>query len=99
MDEVSRAIEAHRAALERYAATFADVLGENPPPSGPVFDRELPDAGWNDRLAAAKASADEAEHLLAEQEAVWGRWQESLAAWRRLVEQPPGDRGECASSS
>jgi hypothetical protein len=91
LDEVDQAIGGCLSALERYEAKFVELLREQAVTTGPTFERSLPDVspdvGWNDRLAAAKAGADEVEQLLAEQEAVWGRWRESLAAWRRLVEQ------------
>jgi len=91
LDEVDQAIGNCLSALERYEAKFVELLRERTVTPGPQFERSLPDAspdvGWDDRLATAKAGADEVEQLLAEQEAVWGRWRESLAAWRRLVEQ------------
>jgi len=96
LDEVGQAIEGCLSALDRYEVKFAELLADRLPPreDGPHFDRALPDAapdaGWSDRLAGARAGADEVEQLLAEQEAVWGRWREALSAWRRLVEQPPG---------
>jgi hypothetical protein len=94
LDEVDQAIGNCLSALERYEAKFVELLRERAVVAGPQFERSLPDvspdSGWTDRLAAAKAGADEVEHLLAEQEAVWGRWRESLAAWRRLVEQGEG---------
>jgi hypothetical protein len=91
LDEVDEAIGNCLAALERYEAKFVELLREQAVAPGPRFERSLPDAspdvGWADRLAAAKAGADEVEQLLAEQEAVWRRWRESLAAWRQLVSQ------------
>ncbi len=99
LDEVGRAIEGCLTALDRYEVKFSALLAEQLPPraGAPRFDRALPDGdadgGWAERLAAAKAGADEVERLLDEQEAVWGRWREALSAWRRLVEQPPASRG------
>ncbi len=94
--EVDQAIGNCLSALDRYEAKFVELLREQEVAAGPCFERSLPDTSpdvaWADRLAAAKAGADEVEQLLAEQEAVWGRWRESLAEWRRLVEQ--GDRGQ-----
>ena len=94
LDEVDQAIGNCLSTLERYEAKFVELLRERTVAPGPQFERALPDSspdvGWDDRLATAKAGADEVEQLLAEQEAVWGRWRESLAEWRQLVEQ--GDR-------
>jgi hypothetical protein len=99
LDEVGQAIEGCLSALGRYEERFSALLAEHLPPgiAGPSFDRSLPegdaDRGWEDRLAAARAGADEVERLLDEQEAVWSRWREALTAWRRLVEQSPASPG------
>jgi hypothetical protein len=80
--------------LDRYEVKFAQLLAECDVPRGPRPRGELAlpalasHPGWGERLTAAQSGADEAEQLLAEQEAVWGRWQEAFSAWRRLVEQP-----------
>lgn len=83
LDEVDQAIGGCLSALERYEAKFVELLREQAVAAGPHFERSLPDGspdqGWNDRLLAAKTGADEVEQLLAEQEAVWNRWRESLA--------------------
>lgn len=72
------------AVLDRYEAAFARVLGE--PPAGhappPADDRRR---AWDEKLATAGRHADDVERLLAEQEAVWGRWREAFADWRRLL--------------
>lgn len=97
--EVGQAIEGCLTALDRYESRFADLLaGQEATQVGTAhFERNLPgsdDVGWNERLDAARAGADEVERLLDEQEAVWGRWCEALTAWQRLVEQPQsGERG------
>lgn len=94
LDEVEQAIEGCLTTLDRYEVKFAQLLAECEVPRNarPRFERTLPtlasNPGWGERLGAARAGADEVELLLAEQEAVWGRWQEAFSAWRRLVEQP-----------
>lgn len=101
LDEVGHAIEGCLTTLDRYEAKFAQLLAECDVPRGPRprEGRTLPalasHPGWSERLTAAQSGADEAEQLLAEQEAVWGRWQEAFSAWRRLVEQPaePAESG------
>lgn len=83
LDDVDQAIGNCLAALDRYEAKFVELLREQALAPGPHFERSLPDgspdAAWDDRLATARAGADEVEQLLAEQEAVWNRWRESLA--------------------
>jgi hypothetical protein len=91
LDEVEDAVRRCLAVLDRYESKFAELLGDRAPQalSRPAAaDRPLPE--WDDRLAKARGQADEVERLLAEQEAVWGRWREALSEWRRSVEQPPG---------
>jgi hypothetical protein len=94
LDEVGHAIEGCLTTLDRYEVRFAQLLAECDVPPGlrPREERVFPalakHTGWNERLAAAQSGADEVEQLLAEQEAVWDRWQEAFSAWRRLVEQP-----------
>jgi hypothetical protein len=89
LDEVGQAIEGCLTTLDRYEVKIAQLLAEC---DRPRIERAPPSVahnpGWGERLAAAQAGADEVELLLAEQEAVWGRWQEAFSAWRRLVEQP-----------
>jgi hypothetical protein len=90
LDEVEDAVRRCLAVLDRYEGKFAELLAEH---HGPTVRRhpvpEATSAGWDERLSVARGMADEVERLLAEQEAVWGRWQDSLSAWRRSVEQPP----------
>jgi hypothetical protein len=85
LGEVQEAIRGCLAALDRYEARFAELLSGTAPTPRP----SPPSGGWDDRLAAAQTEADEVERLLAEQEAVWGRWQGAFAAWRRSLEQTP----------
>ncbi len=83
LDDVDQAIGNCLAALDRYEAKFVELLREQAVVPGPHFERSLPDgspdAAWEARLASARAGADEVEQLLAEQEAVWNRWRDSLA--------------------
>jgi hypothetical protein len=89
LNEVGQAIEGCLAALDRYESRFTALLADQlPAPDRPPRQLSGGDDGWRERLTAAKTGADEVERLLDEQEAVWGRWRESLSAWRRLVEQP-----------
>lgn len=91
LDEVEGAVRRCLAVLDRYEAKFTELLAEHATRTvrrHPV--PELTKTGWEERLASARGQADEVERLLAEQEAVWGRWREALSAWRRSVEQPPG---------
>jgi hypothetical protein len=104
LGEVQDAIRGCLAALDRYEAKFAGLLGEaahclvaqasTPVRLGTGVDACAtnplqPNRSWRDRLTAARTEADEADHLLAEQEAVWGRWLGAFAAWRRSLEQTP----------
>ncbi len=82
---VESAVAGCLAALDRYEATFADVLSARPVPAGKPLagaDRE-----WDDRLAAARAVANGLEHDLAGTEAEWGRWRAAFSAWRTGIEQ------------
>lgn len=89
LDDIEQAIADCLAALDRYETAFAHVIGVEP---GELTERKPePPAGghadsWDFRLAASGEAADAVERLLAEQEAVWGRWQAALADWRRLAE-------------
>ena len=88
LDEVDEAVHGCLTILDRYEAKFTELLGERlPPRSNPAVP--IPSV-WDERLTAARAQADEVERLLAEQEAIWGRWREALSGWRRSVEQPAG---------
>lgn len=94
LDEVDAAVRRCLSVLDRYEAKFTELLADHAPPT--VRRHAVPDRtteGWNERLAGAHAQADEVEQLLAEQEAVWGRWREALSTWRQSVEQPPGAVG------
>ena len=83
--EVESAVAGCLAALDRYEATFADVLSPRPVPAAQPLagaDRE-----WDDRLAAARAVANGLERDLAGTEAEWGRWRVAFSAWRTGIEQ------------
>ena len=77
---VEQGIDDCLAALGRYEAAFARVLGEpialpEPRPLPPPID-------WDDKLASSVAAADEVEELLAVQESAWRRWRSALTNWR-----------------
>src|SRR5262245_28152961 len=96
LTEIERAIGDCLAALDRYEAAFAKVLGVEPgAPSANEAKESKPDNGagdpaWERKLAAAGEAADSVEKLFAEQERVWGRWRAALADWQRLAGTPPG---------
>lgn len=97
LDEVEQAVRGCLIALDRYEERFRHLLedgGPSPRGSGTTSHRPAPsdatDAVFAARLAGATAEADAVEVLLAEQEAVWGRWQRTLAAWRQSLEQQSG---------
>lgn len=91
LDQVEGAVRACLVVLDLYESKFADVLAAHAPPTVRRHSApELTKAGWEELLAAARGQADQVEQLIAEQEAVWGRWQEALSTWQRSVEQPPG---------
>ncbi|QEL20061.1 hypothetical protein [Limnoglobus roseus] len=87
--QVEQSIGDCLAALERYETAFTKVLHDTqaepivlppvPPPS-PV---------WDEKLAAATKQADEVEQLLAEQEAVWGRWRSTFGNWQQMMHELP----------
>jgi hypothetical protein len=95
--EIEQAIGDCLTALDRYEAAFARVLGVEPahPGSEPEARSAEEPSAWDGRLAAAGEAADAVERLLAEQEAVWGRWRAALADWRRLA---GGEGGTVAGS-
>lgn len=78
--EVERSIADCLASLDRYESAFGRALAQGRPP-GPPDSSPL----WDARLAAANGVVDEVERLLDEQEVVWRRWQETLAAWHGLL--------------
>ncbi|MFO0852198.1 MAG: hypothetical protein U0871_27090 [Gemmataceae bacterium] len=88
MDEVGEAVAGYLAALDAYETTYQAVLTEAAPAERPVGPALEPD-GWEDRLANARTLAAEVEQLLHDQEAVWTRWRDAVADWRRVIEQPP----------
>ncbi len=81
--EVESSIAGCLASLDRYEAAFSKVLAEG----GPIAPSYTPEV-WDAKLAIATQTTDDVEQLLAEQEGVWQRWQETLANWRGLVKQP-----------
>jgi hypothetical protein len=84
LTEIEDAIGDCLAVLDKYEAAFARLLrAEGVEDPVPVSDRNH---AWEERLATAGRSAADAEHLLTEQEAVWGRWRDALADWKRLAD-------------
>jgi hypothetical protein len=85
LSEIEHAIGDCLAVLNKYEAAFARLLHSEglPADSGPDVGR---DREWEGRLATVGRSADDAERLLSEQEAVWGKWRDALADWHRLAE-------------
>ena len=78
--------------MERYETTFRTAYTERggSPESLRIHDPfDAFDETWDEYLAGADRSADDAERLLVEQEIVWQRWQELVACWRHSLEQPP----------
>jgi len=99
LGDIERAVRDCLTALDRYESAFAEQLLPDEPARGSAADPADPadpggGRGWDEKLAAAGRSADEVERLLAEQEAVWGRWREALAGWRQLA----GDGSEPAAT-
>jgi hypothetical protein len=90
--EVEQAVGSCLAALDRYEKAFGGVLtGEGVTPTRSVTavsGEQL--AGWEERLSFARQHADAVESLLDEQEAEWSAWLTKYSAWRRSLEQPPG---------
>jgi hypothetical protein len=87
LDEVGEAVAGYLAALDAYEQKYRTALAgpAGPCPPEPVpFDR----TGWDDQLATARARAEEVERLVREQEALWTRWRDAVADWRRAIEQP-----------
>jgi hypothetical protein len=82
--EVVAAIAGCLAALDRYEATFADVLA----PKAVPFAKPLAgsDPEWGHKLEAAKEVADGLDQELAGHEAEWNRWRVSFSAWRTGIE-------------
>ena len=80
---VERGIDDCLEALNRYEAAFAKVLDEQP--VAPLAAISLPAIDWDDRLQASQSVGDEVERMLAEQEAVWGRWRSALAHWQTMA--------------
>jgi hypothetical protein len=81
---VERGIDDCLAALDRYESAFAKVLDERPVVK--LAEPVLPPAiDWDAQLAKSKATADEVEQVLAEQEVLWGRWRSALANWQTMA--------------
>lgn len=92
LDEVGEAVAGYLAALDAYESAYNAVLTET---GGSDRPDPMPwePTGWDDRLAVARAQAAEVERLLREQEALWTRWRDAVADWRRAIEQPTGASG------
>ncbi len=78
--------------LERYEAAFQKTYAEQGGPADALrihVPHDGLDEAWDEHLAGADRSADGVEQLLAEQEIVWKRWQELVAAWKQSLEQTP----------
>ena len=91
--EVETAVGQCLAALDRYEKAFDGVLkAEGGPPTAPVMAVASGErmAGWEERLGFARRHADAVEALLDAQEAEWSAWLDKYTAWRRSLEQPPG---------
>jgi hypothetical protein len=91
--EVEQAVGNCLAALDRYERAFDGVLkAEGTGPTAPAATAASVEqmAGWEERLGVARGQADAVEALLDEQEAEWAAWLIKYTAWRRSLEQPPG---------
>jgi DNA-binding SARP family transcriptional activator len=85
LSEIEHAIGNCLAVLNKYEAAFAQLLQAEGVAAGAVTDSDR-DWAWVEKLNTAGRSAADAERLLAEQEAVWGKWRDALADWQRLAD-------------
>lgn len=93
--QVEQSIGDCLAVLERYETAFAKVLLDHQPEPTPTRPVPAPPPAWDEKLAAATRQADEVEQLLAEQEAVWGRWRSTFGHWQEMMRDLPAAlRGE-----
>jgi hypothetical protein len=84
LSEIEHAIGDCLAVLDKYEAAFARMLRAEGVADA-VTASDLNPA-WDEKLAIVGESAADAEHLLTEQEAVWGKWRDALADWQRLAD-------------
>lgn len=68
---------------------FTKVLQEHHAEPLPAKPLSSPTAVWDEKLAAATRQADEVEQLLAEQEAVWGKWRHTFGHWQQMMHELP----------
>jgi len=84
LSEVEEGVRACLAALDRYEAAFDGLMAPTATPAPPVSESD----GWNASLARAAEETNRMEHLLAEQQAAWGRWHAALDRWEQSLQQP-----------
>ncbi|MFO0936253.1 MAG: hypothetical protein U0798_07045 [Gemmataceae bacterium] len=90
IDRVEKELTDCLAALDRYEQSFHTVLQSEPAPgieTPNVLDNKT--AGWSERLAKAGERAASVEQLLAEQEAIWERWQSAVVRWKESLRRIP----------
>jgi hypothetical protein len=92
LDGMDTALLNTLAALDRYQATWANVLDTPAPqeflPIGDLDQTEGRLRAWDERLQAAAALAVSVSKQLDEREAAVGRWRELFADWQRVIQRP-----------
>ncbi len=89
LTEVERSISDCLVALDRYESAFVKVLHDHQAEPVATLPLPTPSPVWDEKLAAATRQADEVEQLLAEQEAVWGRWRHTFGNWQQMMHELP----------
>ena len=90
VDRVEKELSECLAALDRYERSFHTVLNAEPVAVNelsPIIEGKI--TGWSERLATAGERVVSVERLIAEQEAVWERWQSAVVRWKETIQQHP----------
>jgi hypothetical protein len=77
------------ATLGKYETQFAKVLQQQAAKPVAVPTTPVSSTIWDEKLHDAEKQAADVAQLLAEQEAVWGKWQQTFANWQQMLNDAP----------